>query len=133
MPFVKNIIAEQNDENDDSKCIENLGKYLKKLRTDSGYSIRYVAKNNSISPSYLSKIENGRFFNTIGINTLVKLSGFYGISISSILEEAGFTKKQLDFLPDFTQYLRSKYKMSPQAIRDLELAKEIIDRKYLQN
>ena len=133
MPFVKNITIQDSDKNNNPKCIDNLGKYLKKIRMDNGYSIRYVAKNNNISPSYLSKIENGSFFNTIGINTLVSLSEFYGISISSMLEEAGFTKKQSDFLPDFTQYLRTRYKMSPQAIRDLELAKEIIDKKYMQN
>lgn len=133
MPFLKNITSDGNETDNNSKYIANLGKFLKKIRNDNGFSIRYVAKKNNISASYLSKIENGNFFQTIGISTLVSLSGFYGISISLILEEAGFTKRQTDFLPDFPQYLRNKYKMPPQAIHDLELAKEIVEKKYLQN
>lgn len=131
MPFVRKISPEsENEKIDDTKCIDCLGRYLKKIRKDSGYSIRHVARNTSISPSYLSKIESGKFFKTIGIDTLVSLSNFYGIPPASLLEEAGFTKKQSDFLPDFPQYLRSKFKLSPQAIRDLVFAKELVEKKY---
>ncbi|MFZ2969736.1 MAG: hypothetical protein WA063_01160 [Minisyncoccia bacterium] len=81
----------------------------------------------------MPKIENGKFFKTIGICTLLKLSELFGIPVSSLLEEAGFIEKQEGLLPEFSQYLRAKYKLSPQVIHDLEMAKELIENKYAQN
>lgn len=112
--------------------ITKLGKYLKQLRQEQELSIRSVAKSCGISPSYLAKIEIGDTFKTIGIETLVKLSKFYGIPVSSILKEAGFIESHESDLPELAQYLRAKYQLSPQAIRDLEMAKEIVDKKYLK-
>lgn len=110
--------------------ITKLGKYLKQLRKEQGLSMRSVAKSCSIAPSYLSKIEAGDAFKTIGIGTLVKFSKFYGIPVSAMLKEAGFINSYESDLPELTQYLRSKYQLSPQAIRDMEMAKEIVDKKY---
>lgn len=112
--------------------ITKLGKYLKQLREEQGLSIRYVARKCKIAPSYLAKIEVGDTFKTIGIETLVKISKFYGIPISAILKEAGFIDTYEDDLPELSQYLRTKYQLSPQAIRDMEMAKEIVDKKYLR-
>ncbi|MCX6813514.1 MAG: helix-turn-helix domain-containing protein [Candidatus Azambacteria bacterium] len=110
--------------------ITKLGKYLRQLRKEQGLSIRSVAKSCSIAPSYLAKIEIGDTFKTIGIATLVKFSKFYGIPVSSMLKEAGFINSYDDDLPELAQYLRAKYQLSPQAIRDMEMAKEIVDKKY---
>ena len=110
--------------------ITKLGKYLKQLREEQELSIRGVAKSCSIAPSYLAKIEAGDTFKTIGIDTLVKLSKFYGIPTSAILKEAGYIDSYESGLPELAQYLRAKYQLSPQAIRDMEMAKEIVDKKY---
>ncbi len=110
--------------------ITKLGKYFKQLREEQGLSIRSVAKSCNIAPSYLSKIEAGFTFKTIGIATLVKFAKFYGIPVSSILKEAGFIESHESDLPELAQYLRAKYQLSPQAIRDMEMAKEIVDKKY---
>lgn len=110
--------------------IAKLGKYLKQLRKEQSLSIRQVARQCKIAPSYLSKIEAGDTFKTIGIETLVKFSKFYGIPVSSILKEAGFINSYESDLPELAQYLRAKYQLSPQAIRDMEMAKEIVDKKY---
>jgi len=67
---------------------------------------------------------------TIGIETLIKLSKFYGIPISAMLKEAGFIDSYESDLPGLAQYLRAKYQLSPQAIRDMAMAKEIVDKKY---
>lgn len=112
--------------------IIKLGKYLKQLRKEQGLSMRSVAKSCSIAPSYLAKIEAGDTFKTISIGTLIKFSKFYGIPVSSMLKEAGFINSYESDLPELTQYLRSKYQLSPQAIRDMEMAKEIVDKKYGQ-
>ncbi|MEK7172758.1 MAG: hypothetical protein AAB740_02140, partial [Patescibacteria group bacterium] len=82
------------------------------------------------APSHLAKIEAGDTFKTISIETLVKFSKFYGIPVSSILKEAGFIDSYESDLPGLAQYLRLKYQLSPQAIRDMEMAKEIVDKKY---
>lgn len=110
--------------------ITKLGKYLKELRKEYGLSIRSAAKSCDIAPSYLANIEAGDRFKTIGVETLVKLSKFYGIPVSSILKEAGFIDSHESELPELMQYLRAKYQLSPQAIRDMIMAKEIVDKKY---
>lgn len=110
--------------------ISKLGRYLKQLREEQGLSIRHVARQCKIAPSYLAKIEAGDTFKTIGIATLIKLSKFYGIPVSAILKEAGFIESREDDLPELGQYLRAKYQLSPQAIRDMEMAKEIVIKKY---
>lgn len=110
--------------------ISKLGKYLKQLREEQGLSIRNVARQSGMSPSHLAKIEAGDTFKSISIQTLIKLSKFYGIPVSAILKEAGFIEDAEDELPEFTQYLRAKYQLPHQAIRDLEMAKRIVEEKY---
>jgi transcriptional regulator with XRE-family HTH domain len=111
--------------------ITKLGRYLKQLRNELGFSVRHVARQCKIAPSYLAKIETGGTFKTIGIETLVKLSKFYGIPVSAMLKEAGFIDSSEDNLPELPQYLRAKYQLSPSAIRDMEMAKEIVDKRYV--
>jgi len=112
--------------------ITKLGKYFKQLREEQEFSIRHVARQCKMSPSYLAKIEAGDTYKTIGIESLVKLSKFYGIPVSSMLKEADFIDSYENSLPELAQYLRAKYQLSPQAIRDMAMAKEIVDKKYLR-
>ena len=107
-----------------------LGKYLEQLRKELGLSIRKVAMACKFAPSYLSKVETGNTFKTIGVETLVRLSKFYNIPVAHLLKEAGFIENDNDELLEFSVYLRKKYQLSPQAIRDMEMAKEIVDKKY---
>lgn len=104
--------------------------YLKQLRQELGLSIRNTAAQCEFSPGYLAKIEAGTTFRSIGIETLVKLSKVYGISVSDILKQAEFTAQSDNELPELSIYLRTKYHLPPQAIRDMEMAKEIVDKKY---
>jgi len=113
-----------------SSKMEQLGKYLKHLRMDLDMSLRDAALCTSISPAHLSKIERGTIFKSTSVHVLIRLSEMYNIPLISILEEAGLVKSGTAELPDFSQYLRSKYNLSPQAIRDLETAKEVVDKKY---
>ena len=107
-----------------------LGNYLKRLREDLGLSLREAAREASISPAHLCKIEQGTVFKSIGIEVLVRLAERYKIPISGVLEEAGIIKGSGSDLPEFAHYLRYKYNLSPQAIRDLETAKEVVTKKY---
>ena len=110
--------------------MKKLGTYLKQLREEVGLSIREVARKSEMAPSYLFKIEKGDTFSTLSIHTLLKLSKFYNIPIGALLKEAGLIDSDEYELPDLPQYLRAKYHFSPQAIRDMEMAKEIVDKKY---
>lgn len=112
------------------KKITKLGKYLLELRREQGVSIRHAARQCEIAPSYMAKIEAGDTYKTIGLDTIVKLSKFYGIPVSAMLKEAGFIESYESDLPELAQYLRVKYQLSPQAVRDMEMAKEIVDKKY---
>lgn len=107
-----------------------LGQYLKTLREDLDMSLRKAALSASISPAHLCKIEKGNVFKSLGINVLIRLSRIYDIPLSAILKEGGLIQHSVDDLPELDQYLRSKYSLSPQAIRDLETAKEVVDKKY---
>ncbi len=109
--------------------MKKLGTYLKELRKETGLSLREVAKKSELAPSYLSKIERGDSFSTLNIHTLLKFSKFYNIPIGALLKEAGLVNGDEYDLLDFPQYLRAKYHFSPQAIRDMEMAKEIVEKK----
>jgi len=109
--------------------MKKLGTYLKTLRKEAGLSIREAAQKSEVAPSYLSKVEAG-IFSTISIQSLIKLSKTYDVPPIAILKEAGLIESDEYDLPDLPQYLRAKYKLPPQAIRDMEFAKEIVDKKY---
>ena len=83
-------MAVQNRKKIISYEITKLGKYLKQLREELSLSIRKVAAKCKLSPSYLSKVEAGDTFKTIGIETLVCLSKFYNIPVAHLLKESGF-------------------------------------------
>ena len=110
--------------------MKKLGTYLEQLREEAGLSIREVARKSEMTPSYLFKIEKGDTFSTFNIHTLLKLSKFYNIPIGALLKEAGLIDSDEYELPDLPKYLRAKYHLLPQAIRDMEMAKEIVDKKY---
>ncbi len=107
-----------------------LGTYLKQLRGELELSIRTAAKKSELAPSYLCKLEAGDTFLTISVQTLLKLSKAYSVPPISILKEAGLVDNDEYDLPELAQYLRTKYHLSSQAIRDMQMAIEIVDKKY---
>lgn len=106
--------------------IRLLGRYLKQLREELGLSMHDVAKKTDLTPGYISKIEAGDIFKSINVDSLIAFSKAYGIPITALLEEAGFLDKE-DDLPQLSTYLKTKYKLSPQVIRDIEIFKEFIE------
>lgn len=110
--------------------MQRLGSYLKKIRKELGFSMHEVSRKSSLTPSYISKIEAGSVFKSINVDALISFSSVYGIPVIAILEESGFLEKSNDDLPGFATYLKIKYKLPHQAVRDMEIAKEIIEKKY---
>ena len=114
-----------------AKEMIKLGHYLRRLREDLDMSLRRASQLAGISPAHLCKIEQGTVFKSVGIEVLLRLAETYSIPLSAILEEAGFiTGRTDDALPDFPHYLRQKYNLSPQAIRDLETTREVVLKKF---
>lgn len=62
------------------KAIQNeIGRRLKFLRKEKGFSQEYVANEIKLSRDHLSNIENGKF--PLNIKTLYKLAEFYGVEM----------------------------------------------------
>ncbi len=77
-------------------------------------SIQQIANRTMLTPTYIYKLEAGAF-KTIGIENLLKLARFYKIPIETLLKKVGFLDSSGNELPEFSFYLRSKYR-SPQGI-----------------
>ncbi len=110
--------------------MKQLAACLTRLRKERGFSIREAARQAGCAASYISKLEGGNTFAAIGLDTLTGLAKAYTTPLLLILKEAGYVEGDEHKLPDLPQYLRLKYRLSHQAIRDMEMAKEIVDRKY---
>ncbi|MFY9457908.1 MAG: helix-turn-helix transcriptional regulator [Candidatus Spechtbacterales bacterium] len=107
-----------------------LAEYLRRIRTDLGLSMHEVARRTNLTPSYISKMESGNTFQTISAHGLVEFSKCYNIPIAFIMEKAGFVPESEDDLPGLASYLRLKYKAPHQATQEMEIAWDIIKKKY---
>lgn len=108
----------------------HLAEYLRRIRTDLGLSMHEVARRTNLTPSYISKMESGNTFQTISAHGLVEFSKCYNTPIALIMEKAGFVPESEDDLPGLASYLRLKYKTPHQATQEMEIAWEIVKKKY---
>lgn len=67
--------------------IEYLGPRLKEIRTQSGTSLREVARQLNVSPSFLSQIENGK--SQPSVATLYAIAKLLGVSVDVLFEAQG--------------------------------------------
>lgn len=66
-------------------------KILKELRERAGLTLRQVEEATQISNSYLSQLETGKI-NSPSAQSLYILSKLYGVSVETLLIEAGLVK-----------------------------------------
>lgn len=77
---------------------KNFGNQIKQIREEKGYSVRQVALNSGMSPSYLSRIENG--YRDLPTNkTLYKIAKGLRITNDEILRIAGIVDNIPNELP----------------------------------
>lgn len=117
---------------ENQKSMVALARVFRELREDMGFSLRKAAQIASISPAHLCKLERGETFHSLGIHVLLRLAETYQVPLASILKMAGFIEESNDYLPPLSQYLRMKFRLPPQAIRDIEIAKTVVETKYAQ-
>lgn len=108
--------------------MEKLASILGRLRKENGFSLREAASAAKLTPSYLLKLERG-VFSTITVQAIARLASAYRAPISLLLEEAEFVEESKK-LPEFAQYLRLKYRLTNQAIKDMEIVRELVVKKY---
>lgn len=83
--------------------MEDVGKILRSLRNERGYSIRKVSEETGFSLSFLSKLENGK--TSITIRNLVKLLSFYGVTLADVF--ASPSSKKVAFRREERKILQS--------------------------
>lgn len=69
-----------------------VGRKLKKLREQHGYTMRDVGERTGINYSYVGKIEKGKI---PSLSTLKRLCSLYGITVSSLFGDEIETPKEL--------------------------------------
>lgn len=103
---------------------------LARLRNEHGFSFREAARAAGLTPSYLYKLEEGETFQSISVDTLVGLAHAYDVPIVHLLEEGGFVASAEAKLPELPQYVRLKYRLSNQGVRDMQMALDLVQHKY---
>ncbi|AZR72355.1 hypothetical protein BBF96_02470 [Anoxybacter fermentans] len=76
---------------------ENFGAYLKYLRDLKGISITELAKRSKVSPSYISRIENGGR-RPPKPKILQKLAPHLGVGYTELMVKAGYLTKEAEDL-----------------------------------
>lgn len=70
--------------------MEDIGQILRSLREERGLSLRKLAEETGFSPSFLSRLENGK--SSITIQNLIKLLNYFGTTLPEIFASP-FLKK----------------------------------------
>jgi transcriptional regulator with XRE-family HTH domain len=100
-----------------TESVSKLGAHLKALREKRGLSLAQVGEEVGLSPSYIFYLESGQRQKPHPDN-LYRLARFYGVLAEDLLALAGYTPA--DELPELGAYLRSKYGLSPEVVREIE-------------
>lgn len=68
-------------------AIENMGPRLKSFRLKSGRSLREIARQLNVSPSFVSQIENGK--SQPSVSTLYSFARLLGVTLDELFETEG--------------------------------------------
>lgn len=71
--------------NHSAESVFDLGKRLKSLRTESGFTLRQLAKESGVAFGTIQKIESGAISPTVGI--LMKIARGLGVKLTALFDE----------------------------------------------
>lgn len=71
---------------------EDVGKYIRKERTQKGFSVRQLALQSGVSASYISRLENNRTKHLIKMSTIKKLANGLRIDEKELFEKLNLSK-----------------------------------------
>jgi transcriptional regulator with XRE-family HTH domain len=107
------------------QAVSKLGAYLRQLRLERGLTLAEAAKHiGGLASSYLFYLEKGERRQP-NPEYLHRLARFYGVLVEDLYALAGYTP--VEELPGFPVYLRTKYGLSDEVIREIETFKEFLE------
>lgn len=98
--------------------MEDIAPILKTLRNARELSIRKVAEDTGFSPSFLSKLENGK--TSITIRNLIKLLNYYGVTMAEVF--ASPVSRKLVFRHEERHVVESREDVKLELLMDLKSA-----------
>jgi transcriptional regulator with XRE-family HTH domain len=113
-----------------SEAAGRLGAYVQQLRLDRGLSVRGLAAKAKVDFSWLSRLERGRIASP-DARSLWRIARSLDVETADLYLEAGFGDAH--GLPGFGPYLRAKYHLPSEAVRQLEAHFALINDKYRAN
>lgn len=104
---------------------ENLGKRVKKLRTDRGWSLEELATASGVSRSMLSEIEREKANPTLTVT--FRIARAFGLTLQELIEsaEASASKIQVIRANDRAQVYRSDKQCEIRTLSPLNLEKDV--------
>lgn len=104
---------------------ENLGRRVKKLRTDRGWSLEELAAASGVSRSMLSEIEREKANPTLTV--AFRIARAFGLTLQELIEsaEAGASKIQVIRATDRAQVYRSDKQCEIRTLSPLNLEKDV--------
>lgn len=104
---------------------ENLGKRVKKLRADRGWSLEELAGASGVSRSMLSEIEREKANPTLTVT--FRIARAFGLTLQELIEsaEAGASKIQVIRADDRAQVYRSDKQCEIRTLSPLNLEKDV--------
>jgi transcriptional regulator with XRE-family HTH domain len=104
---------------------EALGRYVRDRRRRLGYSLRQTAAMAGLDPSYLSRLERGRYASP-DPRQLRELARVLEVESADLHQRAGYS----DGLPAVTPYLRAKYGLPEGVIAQVAEYVELLNERY---
>lgn len=104
---------------------ENLGKRVKKLRNDRGWSLEELANTSGVSRSMLSEIEREKANPTLTVT--FRIARAFGLTLQELIEsaEASASKIQVIRASDRAQVYRSDKQCEIRTLSPLNLEKDV--------
>lgn len=103
---------------------ENLGRRVRKLRSDRGWSLEELAAASGVSRSMLSEIERERANPTLAVT--YRIAQAFGLSLQDLIETAeGAASIQIIRAGDRAQVFRSDKQCQIRTLSPLNLEKEV--------
>ena len=104
-----------------------LGSYVQQLRLQRALSLRGLAARAKVDFSWLSRLERGRIASP-DARYLWRIARALEVEVADLYLEAGYGDAH--GLPGFAPYLRAKYHLPDEAIRQLQEHFALINEKY---
>jgi transcriptional regulator with XRE-family HTH domain len=106
---------------------QTLGEYIRDRRMSRGLSLSEAAQMSGLHLSYWSKLEDGQY-KAPAPKHLQAIAGALDVDFEDLYGLTGYEIPQR--LPTFKPYLRTKYELPPDAVRDLERYFELLRAYY---